>query len=218
MENVQPYVVGNVLLNRFMLIEELKLRVFVAIDSFSGDKVVVKQAEDGWLEREWRCMKQCHSPYIVQPIEYLYSSSLLVLPYLAGQSVLAFSFEQRSLFVSLIPQIVRAINCVHQAGWVHGDIKPSNIIYLPELELIQLIDFGASWPVDTPLSSLNEWQLTSGFSRRSKHQGIGKIEKEDDWYALENWLKQIDDNSLSVKDKRQLIYWKAWLKGKLSRG
>lgn len=213
MENVQPCAVGNELLNRFTLIEELKSRVFVAIDDFSGNKVVIKQAANEQLEREWHCMKQCHSSYVIQPIEIL--PSLLILPYIEGECVLTFSLNRCSLFVSCIPQIVRAIDCVHQAGWVHGDIKPSNIMFLPELGSIKLIDFGAAWPVETPLNQLSEWQLTPVFSRNTRQEGIGNVEKKDDWYALKIWLEQIDDNLLTSRDKSKLINWKKWLGNKL---
>lgn len=204
---------GTVLMDRFTLIEPLSPCVFVAVDGNSGQKVIAKYAAKSQVESESRCMSQCCSPYINQPIETL--PEWLVLPYIRGTSVLTFTLEQRHLFMACIPYIVRAIEHVHQAGWVHGDIKPSNILYLPQFGSIKLIDFGAAWPAGTPLSQLNEWQLTLGFSRRSKQQGVGNVEPSDDWYALAKWLEQIDVNSLSAKERSQLERWKAWLNERL---
>ncbi|MCW8327882.1 hypothetical protein MD588_03595 [Photobacterium sp. SDRW27] len=214
MKKIPDLSLGTVLFERYTLIEVLSLGVFVAIDNGTGGKVIVKHAEHEQLEREWLCMTQCHSPYINQPIEIL--SSLLILPYVEGESLITFSLDQCSLFIACLPKIVRAIDCVHQAGWVHCDVKPSNILYLPELGSIKLIDFGAAWPVGTSLYQLNEWQLTPGFSRSTRQEGIGNIEREDDWYALAKWLEQIDESVLGLKDQRQLGRWKLWLRARTS--
>ncbi|OLQ72853.1 hypothetical protein BIT28_06615 [Photobacterium proteolyticum] len=154
-------------------------------------------------------MIQCRSSFINPPIETL--PEWLVLPYIHGTSVVTFSFEQRHLFMDCIPYIVRAIEHVHQAGWVHGDIKPSNILYLPKFGSIRLIDFGAAWPIGTSLSRLSEWQLTPGFSRSTREKGIGSVEPADDWYALSKWLDQIDPSSLSARNQYQLVRWLDWL-------
>ncbi|MGF1728277.1 protein kinase domain-containing protein [Photobacterium kasasachensis] len=201
---------GNVLLERYILVEVLNERVFVANDDRSGRKVIVKCAEKAQIERESLCMNHCRSPYTARPIETL--PNILILPYVSGKSVLTFSSDQIHLFMSLIPKIVRAIEYVHQSGWVHGDIKPSNVLYLSHLDSINLIDYGAAWPIGTPLSRLSEWQLTPGFSRSSKEMGIGSVESADDWYALAKWLKQIDASSLSVRNRLQLARWQDWLK------
>lgn len=206
--------IGDMLLQRFTLIKKLSPHVFIATDSLSGEKIIIKQTDNEQLHREWQCMQQCQSPYIIQTVEYIASSSLLVLPYLNGQSMLTFSLKQRSLFISLIPKIVRAITHIHQNGWVHGDIKPSNIIYQPALGSIKIIDFGAAWPAGTPLALLPQWQLTPQFSRENKLQGICKIEPKDDWYALSIWLEQIAQESLTLRDKSKLKNWKIWVENK----
>lgn len=206
-----PLMSGDVLADRFLIIEPLSADVFTANDQSNGSKVVIKRADNEPLQRAFRCMTQCRSPYIMNALEYLPLSSLLVMPYLHGNDLLAFSQPQRTLFLTLIAQIVRAVSHLHAQGWVHGDIKPSNVIYQAELGIIKLIDFGAAWPIDTPLTGLSQWQLTPGFSRQAKEQGIGKIGPADDWYALAQWLKQIDERALTVREKCRLRRWKRWL-------
>ena len=201
---------GTVLLERYVLVEVLNQRVFVANDDRSGRKVIVKCADKAQVERESLCMSHCRSPYSAQPIKTL--PGILILPFVSGKSVLTFSSDQINLFMSLIPKIVRAIEHVHQAGWVHGDIKPSNVLYLSHLDSINLIDYGAAWPVGTPLRRLSEWHLTPGFSRSSKEMGIGSVEPADDWYALAKWLDQIDPSSLSARNQHKLARWQDWLK------
>ncbi|MFT5558438.1 MAG: serine/threonine protein kinase [Sphingobacteriales bacterium] len=207
-----PIISGDILAERFLIIEPLSADVFTANDQSNNRPVVIKRGDNEALQREFRCIKQCRSPYIINALEYLPLSSLLVMPYLQGTNLLAFSASQRALFMSLIAQIVRAVSYLHAQGWVHGDIKPSNIIYQAELGIIKLIDFGATWPIDTPLIILSQWQLTPGFSRHNKEQGIGTIEPADDWYALAQWLKQIDQSALTVREKNCLECWIRWLK------
>ncbi|WP_019613348.1 protein kinase domain-containing protein [Psychromonas ossibalaenae] len=211
MTDIEDYNAGDILVQRFTLISAFTPQVWLASDRSCGTKVIIKHAENELLHREWSCMSQCSSPYIQQSLEYLPASSLLILSYINGQSILAFSQVQSSLFISLIPQIVRAVCHLHQQGWVHGDIKPSNVIYQPELGSIKIIDFGASWPAGTALEHLPQWQLTPGFSRKNKHQGTGLIEVKDDWFALQQWLRQIDPQLLTQGDKNKLTRWKKWL-------
>lgn len=205
---------GKTLLNRFTLCKVLNSHVFVAFDSELGFKVVIKQAQQQQLQREWSCTNQCYSSNIIKPFACL--PSLLVLPYIEGENLLSFTNEQTSLFIELIPQIVQAIQDVHHADWVHGDIKPSNFLYTPDNHLITLIDFGAAMPINTPRSMLDEWQLTPGFSSKANYQGIGVITPKDDWYALRSWLAQIDDSLLSITDKYWRLHWARWLDSQCS--
>lgn len=211
-KELPPLIRGEILLNRFILLEKLTPHVFVALDNESGNKVVVKQTQEAQRQREWHSMMECSSPYIIQPLTHF--PKLLVLPYIEGKSLLTFSVAQSSLFITIIPQLVRAIHSVHQAGWVHGDIKPSNVLYLSQYQVITLIDFGAALPVNTPLSTLDEWQLTPGFTSILKQQGVAIREPKDDWYALKQWLEQIDPASLSSRDKHQYLNWTRWLGSK----
>ncbi|WP_051302872.1 protein kinase family protein [Psychromonas aquimarina] len=214
MTALQDFNTGDILVQRFTLISAFTPQVWLACERSSGNRVIVKHADEEQLQREWSCMSQCSSPYILQPLEYLPVSSLLILPYINGQSMLTFSQTQSGLFIYLIPQIVRAVYHLHQQGWVHGDIKPSNIIYQPALGSIKIIDFGAAQPLGSSLSDLQQWQLTPGFSRTEKQQGIGIIEAKDDWYAVSRWLEQIDQKSLPLNDQSKLKNWKMWVKNK----
>ncbi|WP_299017765.1 protein kinase [uncultured Photobacterium sp.] len=201
--------------DRFGISQQLTSRINVAYDCQTGKEVVVKQALREQLQREWLCLNQCCSPYVIKPIEFLPEPSLLVLPYLAGRSLLSFTSEQLTLFLSVIPQIARAVDYVHWQGWVHGDIKPSNFIYNPETELVTLIDFGAAQLIGTAHADISSWQLTPGFSSSQRYSENHKVDVTDDWYALRQWLVQLESQKMSFRQKRELERWINWLDKKL---
>lgn len=212
-----PVQAGSLLANRFLVKESLGHAVYVAYDFTHGKTVVLKQVKRSQLQREWQCLSLCHSPYIIKARELCSSASLLVLPYLNGQSLLSFSSDQTHLFLSLLPQLVRAIDHVHQQGWVHGDIKPSNVMHLADEPKIQLIDFGSCWPIGTRYSDIDEWQLTPGFSTEDQRHGNGRVIPSHDWFALKQWLSQLDPNSLSNPECRLVTQWLHWLQAKIKQ-
>jgi serine/threonine-protein kinase len=54
--------------------------------------------------------------------------------------------------IELCSDLLAGLGAAHEAGVVHGDVKPSNIILHrgPEDEVVKLIDFGAASPVSAP--------------------------------------------------------------------
>lgn len=210
-----PVQAGSLLANRFLVKESLGRAVYVAYDLTHGKAVVIKQVKASQLQKEWQCLSMCHSSYIIKAGELCSSASLFTLPYLDGQSLLSFSSDQTHLFLSLLPQLVRAIDHVHQQGWVHGDIKPSNVMYLADEHKIQLIDFGSCWPIGTKYFDMDEWQLTPGFSSQDQSQGNGCVLPSNDWFALKQWLSQLDIKTLSKSEQRLVTQWQAWLQVKI---
>ncbi|HEY9839005.1 MAG TPA: AAA family ATPase, partial [Candidatus Obscuribacterales bacterium] len=73
-----------------------------------------------------------------------YGSQALVLEYVPGETLTKFFCEPRSLdcFLEVAAQVARALDQIHQAGIVHKDINPQNILIHPESQDIKLIDFG----------------------------------------------------------------------------
>ena len=114
-----------------------------------------------------------------------------------------FGIMQVELFILLIPAVIRAIACCHQNGWVHGDVKPANILYLPETGSIRLIDFGASFPLGISRTEIDKWQLSQQYASRNQLEGVGYVEGKDDWFALLVMIKkvisQIEDQKLQSR-------------------
>jgi len=133
------------------------------------------------------------------------------MPFIEGESLLSFSVHQTSEFLLLVPQIVRAIMAMHAQGWVHGDIKPSNVIYNVNKGEISLIDCGSALQSGTTLSNLSSWQVTPGFCSADRYEQSHIVVPQDDWYAFYQWLLQLYNSDLTLPEQLLLTRWLNWL-------
>ena len=72
------------------------------------------------------------------------STPYLVMPRIEGptmQQHLATAFPPLPVALWLVRQTAQALDAIHTAGWVHGDVKPDNVIVGPRGH-VTLIDFG----------------------------------------------------------------------------
>jgi serine/threonine-protein kinase 11 len=140
------------------------------------------------LEREVRLLRMFRHPNILRLIEVLHIPSTdevyLVLEY-AENGCLGSITQQlpSSAIFSIIKQISHALEYLHQAGYVHQDIKPSNIL-LDGSGRAMLADFGighsfvsASMVVGSPAYQAPE-ALDDGYS---EGQEMMDPAKEDVW-------------------------------------
>jgi serine/threonine-protein kinase len=92
-------------------------------------------------------------PHIVQTFEYGTTTKglrFVIMEYLKGPGLHVLINNQDSLLdgkrLTIIRQMAEAIEYVHRAEYVHRDICPRNFIYVPEAQIVKLIDFGLSLP------------------------------------------------------------------------
>ena len=85
--------------------------------------------------------------------------------------------------VSIVEQIASALHSAHEAGLVHRDVKPSNIL-LGDNDFAYLIDFGiARGAGDTALTSANTTMGTWAYMAPERFSA-GEVQASSDVYAL----------------------------------
>ena len=93
-----------------------------------------------------------NSPYVVRIHEHGVTDDYLfvAMEYIQGGDLrerVAIGIDAQEATIILL-QLTRALDVVHRAGIVHGDIKPQNVMFRDALSLV-LVDFGVSRVVET---------------------------------------------------------------------
>ncbi len=135
--------------------------VYLAQEANNGQQVAIKCLHpvlqtDPLFRRKFRAevsaLQQLFHRHVVRFIGAGESASQLyiVTEYLDGESLreaLKRGALAWRLALDLMQQVGSALNAAHQLGIVHGDIKPENVIVIPERGAV-LLDFGLARVVD----------------------------------------------------------------------
>ena len=71
-----------------------------------------------------------------------------ILPYFERGSLQGHTFTEDEIIRNIIPNINEGLHALHNAGIIHKDLKPSNIMMNSDGETVSIIDFGISSIVD----------------------------------------------------------------------
>jgi uncharacterized protein YndB with AHSA1/START domain/tRNA A-37 threonylcarbamoyl transferase component Bud32 len=129
--------------------------VYKGRQSFLDRPVAIKlirpdlQADDGLRDRflrEARTLAKLRHPYIVTVFDAAQAGDLayLVMEYVEGESLrdrLAKNAISERDALEIVPQMAEALEHAHEAGVVHRDVKPENVL-VDSLGRVRLVDFG----------------------------------------------------------------------------
>jgi tetratricopeptide (TPR) repeat protein len=113
----------------------------------------------------------------------------LVMEYLAGPALAKHIHSQGRLDVreaaNLVAQVADGLEAAHQAGLVHRDVKPSNILLDTATGRAKLMDFGLARDTDLAHAPTQESQFAGTPAYMSPEQARGQpLDRRTDVYSL----------------------------------
>ena len=199
--------IGRLLSNRYQLVELIGKgamgRVYRAQDILLGDvPVAVKFLARTLLNEKMRDRfrseaRTCallgqKSLHIVRVMDYNVDEDevpFYVMEYLQGES-LGDVIRARPLvlprFLSLARQICLGLQCAHQDGVIHRDIKPGNILVTQDTsigELGKILDFGIARLLQADNGQTNSFMGTLAYSSPEQMEGK-ELDNRSDIYSL----------------------------------
>ncbi|HVO48750.1 MAG TPA: protein kinase [Steroidobacteraceae bacterium] len=176
--------------------ESEKAAVYVATSAALGRNVAIKVSKTlrdeaagrQFLEREYTAIVAIRDPAVVQIHDYGVHAGYeyLVMEYLPDGDLKARMqhdlTEQEAL--RYLEQIAGALKVVHQAGLLHRDLKPPNVM-LRENGDVALIDFGLARALDGSTPSTRTGVLRGSPYYMSPEQALGEqLDARSDFYSL----------------------------------
>ncbi|MBV8405767.1 MAG: protein kinase, partial [Gammaproteobacteria bacterium] len=188
------FIPGYVL--RLKIGESEKAVVYLASSAPRGHNVALKVSKTlrdeaagrQFLEREYTAIMAVRSPLVVEIYDYGVHGGFeyLAMEYLPRGDLKARIqrgvSEQEALHY--VAQIAAALQVVHEAGLVHRDLKPPNVM-LRDNDSVALIDFGLARSVDGNTISTQTGVLLGSPYYMSPEQAQGEgLDARSDFYSL----------------------------------
>jgi DNA-binding response OmpR family regulator len=181
---------------RLKIGESEKAVVYLASNAHRGHNVALKVSKTlrdeaagrQFLEREYTAIMAVRSPLVVEIYDYGVHGGFeyLAMEYLPRGDLKARIqrgvSEQEALHY--VAQIAAALQVVHEAGLVHRDLKPPNVM-LRDNDSVALIDFGLARSMDASTISTPTGVLLGSPYYMSPEQAQGDgLDARSDFYSL----------------------------------
>ena len=181
---------------RLKIGESEKAVVYLATSAQRGHNVALKvcktlrdeAAGRQFLEREYTAVMAVRSPLVVEIYDYGVHAGFeyLAMEYLPRGDLKARiqrGVSEREA-LHFVAQIAAALQVVHEAGLVHRDLKPPNVM-LRENDAVALIDFGLARSLDGNTVSTQTGVLLGSPYYMSPEQALGEpLDARSDFYSL----------------------------------
>jgi hypothetical protein len=108
--------------------------------------------------REALILAQLQHPHVISVFDYFEEDGdpILVMEYIDGDTLRTIITEKRPIALlqklAIIEDLAAGLACVHEAGIIHRDIKPGNVM-VTRTGVAKLLDFGVAKPSGTALTS-----------------------------------------------------------------
>jgi eukaryotic-like serine/threonine-protein kinase len=108
--------------------------------------------------REALILAQLQHPHVISVFDYFEEDGdpILVMEYIDGDTLRTIITERRPFALvqklAIIEDLAAGLACVHEAGIIHRDIKPGNVM-VTRTGVVKLLDFGVAKPPGTALTN-----------------------------------------------------------------
>jgi len=148
------------------------------------------------LAREAQVCRRAAHPHLIAILESQLKRAphFLVMPWLEGATLQAYTAARRLLDPPTVLWIARqtaeALGALHEAGWMHGDIKPSNIFISPQGH-VTLFDLGLARHRDDHAESSRAISGTGNYLAPEHVSSLYRPDIRSDVYSLGVVLYQL---------------------------
>lgn len=171
------------------LAQQVPVERRVALKVIAAEYAVDKDFRDAFLQESER-MTQLEHPNIVSVYEAgsaAKNSLYIAMEYLAGGNLQA-RLQQHSLpldsVLHILKQLGKGLQYAHEQGFLHGDIKPENVLFNDE-GVVKLADFGIAKLQESGKNIANRSYITSTAHYISPEQAMNKpLDHRADIYSL----------------------------------
>jgi len=192
--------IGTTLNNRYRLDKLIGeggfAHVYLAADLELGRQVAIKVLDQNWVgdkdlltrfRNEARAIAALEHPNILLIYDYgvAHGAPFIVMPYVSGGTLTSrmregpFTLEEIRFYLD---QIGTALDYAHQRGFVHRDVKPSNLLIRPDGQLA-LTDFGLAKILDNAAFAMQSVIIgTVAYLSPEQYQGL--VTPASDIYML----------------------------------
>jgi len=156
------------------------LKVVVKFPRFKSD--LYDEVRVDRLRREIDVLKNLDHKNIVKYIDEGMKSVFLVMKYVEGTSLTKVGRMEPKKALRVFKQVMNAVAYLHERGYVHGDIKPGNILLEREDRPV-IIDFGTAEPINYERPTMRDVRpRTPDWVAPEENEGI--LTPETDIYHL----------------------------------
>ncbi|MCI5901608.1 MAG: protein kinase [Blautia sp.] len=174
-----------------LAVREMADRRTNRISALSGERIdFYKNGLDSFTEEARSLIRFRHEKGIVQVNTFFYENgtAYMVMEYIHGQSLKLYLQKKEAPFseaetLAIITPILKALEKIHEAGIIHRDISPDNIMLGTDGK-VYLIDFGAARMLTGAETQSLNVVLKRGYTPFEQYYTHGKLGPWTDIYSV----------------------------------